>query len=282
MKRSFVAIAAGLLAGWTAAIAESSDAAQIADAERAFAAEAGSSGWVSAFLAYSAPDAIVLQPDPVNAHASLKTLPPESNTKNLNWWPVWAGISSSGDLGFTTGPYTAGEKSFGHYFTVWRKQPDGSWKWIYDGGPRNAERSPLGPDTATSYLQTATLGAGSAEAAVTEVTSVEDALAASAKTDAKAAYLAHLASDSRVMGSAEQPATAAGEREAELDRRAKSLELSSLGREASKAGDLVFSYGDAKWTREGVAERGHYVRIWQKRSDGWKIVFDELLVAPKA
>lgn len=278
MRRWAMAVAAVLFMGVQGAMA--SDAAQIADAERAFAAEAANSGWVSAFKIYSAPEGIVMQPDPVNAKESLAGLPPEANTKGLKWWPVWAGISSSGDLGFTTGPYTAGEKSFGHYFTVWRKQDDGSWKWIYDGGPRNAERSPLGPETQTAYLETSASGTGSADTALSEVAAAEEALAGAAKSDVKAAYLATLAPEARIMGSPLQPATKPSAFEAELATRATSIAFSPIDAQASEAGDLVFTYGDAKWSRDGVDERGHYVRMWQKRSEGWKLVFDELLVVP--
>lgn len=278
MRRVAMVAVAALMAGAHGAFA--SDAAQIADAERAFAAEAANSGWVSAFKIYAAPEGIVMQPDPINAQESLAGLPPEANTKGLMWWPVWAGISRSGDLGFTTGPYTAGDKAFGHYFTVWRKQDDGSWKWIYDGGPRNAERSPHGPETETTYLAASTGSEGSSGAALKEVAAAEEALAGAAKSDVKAAYAPYLAADGRIMGSPLQPATKPSEFEAELAARASGIAFSPLHAESSEAGDLVFTYGDAKWSRNGAEERGHYVRMWQKRSEGWKLVFDELLVVP--
>jgi hypothetical protein len=53
-----------------------------------------------------------------------------------------------------------------------------------------------------------------------------------------------------------------------------------LGGRASKAGDLVFTYGDAKWLRDGESRRGHYVRIWQSGAKGWQLVFDEILAVP--
>jgi ketosteroid isomerase-like protein len=266
--------------GAAPALAETPPAEQLADAERAFAAEAAKSGWIAAFKLYSAPDGVVFQPDPINAKESLEKTPADADSKELKWWPIFAGISSSGDLGYTTGPYTVGASGFGHYFTVWRKQADGSWKWIFDGGPRTKELSPHGPETPTSYLPISSAGSGSADAAKTEVTALEAALAAAAKNDTKAAYLAHLSDDARVMGSPAQPATTKETHETELASRSASLDLSRIGIESSEAGDLVFTYGDAKWTKDGTARRGHYVRIWQKRDDGWKLVFDEILAVP--
>ena len=249
-------------------------------AERAFAADAQERGWIAAFKKYAAHDALVLQPDPVNAQEALANEPNEPADKSLKWWPVWAGIARSGELGFTTGPYTAGDKAFGHYFTVWVKQTDGAWRWIFDGGPRNEARSPLGPESEPSYLPTATSSSGTADKAWGEIGKLEVALAEAAKGDAKAAYLTSLAGDARLMGSPAQPAIDNDARIAELDHRAATIEFTQLGGRASKAGDLVFTYGDAKWTRDGEPRRGHYVRIWQKRAGGWTIVFDEILGVP--
>ena len=56
----------------------------------------------------------------------------------LTWEPTRAEIAASGDLGYTFGNYkirTGDEvRSHGVYVTVWKKQPDGSWKYVLDGG----------------------------------------------------------------------------------------------------------------------------------------------------
>lgn len=253
---------------------------EVVAAERAFAADGQARGWIAAFKRYAAPDAVVFRGDPVNAQDSLKDQPDEPADRSLKWWPIWAGIAQSGDLGFTTGPFTAGETGFGHYFTVWAKQPDGSWRWIFDGGPRNEAKSPFGPDTTPVHMPVATNSSGSANKAWAEVAAIEAALAKAALSDAKAAVLAHLADDARIMGSPAQPAVDRSQHHAELDRRNATMELKPLGGRASRAGDLVFTYGAAAWTRDGAPRRGHTVRIWQKRASGWVLVFDELLAAP--
>ena len=272
-------VALGFPSFFVSVAAEVSPAEVIA-AEREFAADAQARGFIAAFKKYAAPEAIGFQPDAVNVQQSLADQPDEPADRSLKWWPVWGGIAKSGDLGFTTGPYTSGEARFGHYFTVWAKQSEGTWRWIYDGGPRNAAKSLLGPDTTPAHLPMATASAGSADKAQADVGVLETALAAAARTNTKGAYVAVLADDSRIMGSPEQPATDATARGAELERRAAAIDFSPLGGRASKAGDLVFTYGDAKWQREGQAQRGHYVRIWQMRTGGWKLVFDEILGVP--
>jgi hypothetical protein len=62
----------------------------------------------------------------------------------------------------------------------------------------------------------------------------------------------------------------------ELATRAKAIAFSPLGGGASRAGDLVWTYGDARWDKGG----GNYVRVWQRRGGGWKIVFDQIIEAP--
>jgi ketosteroid isomerase-like protein len=63
----------------------------------------------------------------------------------LAWHPTFAEAAASGDLGFTVGQYIftgrgasgAAIQSFGKYLTVWQRQPDGSWKFVVDGGNAN-------------------------------------------------------------------------------------------------------------------------------------------------
>lgn len=58
----------------------------------------------------------------------------------LTWQPTKAEIAKSGDLGYTYGKYyfTATDSvettSTGYYVSVWKKQQDGSWKYVLDGG----------------------------------------------------------------------------------------------------------------------------------------------------
>ena len=82
------------------------------------------------------------------------------------------------------------------------------------------------------------------------------------------------------MGSPAQPQADRAGQAAELARRPVQLNLSPQGGKASQAGDLVFTYGEARWSRDNQSRWGHYVRIWQMRESGWKIVFDEILGVP--
>ena len=60
----------------------------------------------------------------------------------IRWSPISASASKQGDLGYTIGSYeiTKDDESGKHiigtgkYVTIWRKQPDGSWRVEFDSG----------------------------------------------------------------------------------------------------------------------------------------------------
>jgi hypothetical protein len=282
MTRLTLALAAaGLMA--SAALAQPAPSAgPVIAAERAFSARAADIGIGPSFLEFMSDDAFILAPDPVNArtfysaHAAGKT--PKEGGVLLAWWPNLAGIARSGDLGFTTGPATVNGSRGVFYFTIWVRQADGTWKWIYDGGVDADGAQAPGPEVQPRILPPGDVTPIAPAVALDQVKAAEDALARSAKTNLSMAYLAALAPDARVQGSRLAPATNATAVDAELATRPKAVDFSPLGGGASKSGDLAWTYGDARWA-DG---RGHYVRIWQRRAGAWKLVFDQLLVVDKS
>lgn len=257
------------------------DPSAVVAAERAFAADGLAMGIKGSFLKHSAPHAIVFAPGPVNAQA-LYAARPDKPHPPLVWWPLWAGIARSGDLGFTTGPATFGGKPSGWYFTVWKRQADRTWKWVYDGGSTSAHGDAPPQGSAPAYLPAATGPDATAAVAMAEVQAAEAGLAKAGASDLKAAYLAVLAPEARVTGSPAVPATTPVAVEAELATRPTTAAFALLGGGASEGGDLAWTYGSATWTQQGKAGRGHYVRVWQSRTEGWRLVFDQILPVAEA
>ena len=281
LKTMMALAAAGLLAAvYAQAAPPAADPAPVIAAERAFSARAAEVGVAQSFLENMTDDAIVFAPDPVKAKTIYGGRPPQKTPKEggalLAWWPNYAGIARSGDLGFTTGPAESNGKRVVHYFTVWQKQPDGGWKWVYDGGADSDATKAPGPEAPVAILPAGDVSPLSATQAMDQVRRAEAALAARAKTDVDGAYEPVLAADARMQGSSLAPAASPEAVAKELATRARTIEFSALGGGASKAGDLAWTYGDARWT----GGRGHYVRIWQRRGGAWKIVFDQILLAP--
>jgi ketosteroid isomerase-like protein len=60
--------------------------------------------------------------------------------EKLTWSPDFVDISASGDLGYTYGNYSysytdstgAKVERTGVFHTVWKRQPDGSWRYVWD------------------------------------------------------------------------------------------------------------------------------------------------------
>jgi len=258
------------------------DAAPVIAAERAFAERAAQAGIAPSFLEFMTDDAIVLRPDPLLARAVYSGLPqaklPKDGGTLLSWWPSFAGVSRSGDLGFTTGPASVNGGPPGlYYFTVWARQKDGAWKWVFDGGvdgdaSKASERG--GPAGQLSAGDARPLAP---DVAMNQVRSAEIALARRARIDTVQAYRPVLAADTRVQGSAMGPASSPDAVERELATRARSIAFGPIGGSASKAGDLAWTYGDARWD----GGRGHYVRIWQRRAGKWTLVFDQIVAVEK-
>jgi len=61
---------------------------------------------------------------------------------SITWAPLYAEVAQSADLGYSTGSFEIHDKSpdgtplvrKGSYVTIWRKQPDGTWKVALDIG----------------------------------------------------------------------------------------------------------------------------------------------------
>jgi ketosteroid isomerase-like protein len=265
-----------------AAASSTADVAEVVEAERAFARAAKEKGIGPAFRAFAAPDAIVFAPDPRPAGPVLAARP-ERPGATLDWWPTYAGISASGDLGFTTGPFVSehgGRKSHGHYFTVWRRQPDGSWRWVLDHGPPTREAAAAGPASPVSLLPASTTPKRGARGRWSEVVQAEMLLAQALRRDAPRALADSLADDCRVMRVGPQPAVGRRDCLAALAEGPRTIRAVHLGGAISKAGDLAFTFGRASWFKEAAPRSGHYVRIWQRRSHGWKLIVDELIASP--
>jgi len=250
------------------------DIAPVVAAERAFAAAAGQRGWVEAFEAYSTADAIVLQAGPVNAHQSLAGIDPANRgDTSLNWGPEFAGISSGGDFGFTTGPYNGGGAAFGQYFTVWRRQADGSWKWIYDGGTNQTAPTTVNAAAEVEALPIGARGAGTEMAATESILREESELAQAAASNAGRAYQAVFAASGRMNRDNQPTALGRGLAAALAGEGAIGFSPPQIV-QSSANGDMVFTLGQARW-EDGS---GYYCRIWVLQAEGWRIGYDQILL----
>ena len=118
---------------------------EVRQADSAFALAADLQGTGFAFGQYVAPQGVVFSgSEIVIGMEAVRALFDEQQRAGgtLNWRPVYADAADSGDLGFTVGEYvftgrgTTGTvvQRFGKYLTIWKKQADGEWRFVVDGG----------------------------------------------------------------------------------------------------------------------------------------------------
>ncbi len=273
------------------------DAAPVVAAERAFAADAPSLGVAGSFSKWSVPEAIVIAAGRAQRVGDVyPDRPRPADEPLLEWWPNFAGIARSGDLGFTTGGVAVGGQRTGHYFTIWKRQPDGAWKWVYDGGSGASAADVPGPNSEPEILppgpeliQVRRAGEDGGEyppravQAMNAVREEEATLAAAAAADQKTAHLAKLADNGRLYVAPLAPAIGRAAFEETLSGWPATFRFGPTeGGGASDYGDLVWTYGPAAWSRGGEERTGHYVRLWQRQEVGWKIVLAQLIPAPPA
>ena len=100
-------------------------------------------GMIAAFLEFISPDGVILRDNSLpteGREALIKYYEGKSDTSFiLSWKPQFETISDDGTLGYTYGIWTytiksSGEKSYGMYATMWKRQDDRKWKFVLDLG----------------------------------------------------------------------------------------------------------------------------------------------------
>lgn len=118
---------------------------EILNADRSFSMMSMNEGMHQAFLSFASNDVIKLRDGkpPIMNKSELEMSFREQNDSliKLHWEPIVAEVSESGDLGYTFGNwelYIYGRRDiqYGNYVTIWKKQTDGTWKYVLDAGAK--------------------------------------------------------------------------------------------------------------------------------------------------
>lgn len=114
---------------------------EIVDAEAAFAKMANEYGMNKAFAAYAANDAVLMRGNQIiSGREAIVEFMQNQDSKELAWKPEYIDVSNSGDLGYSYGYYTfaypdssgTSVEVKGVFHTVWKRQQDGNWKFVWD------------------------------------------------------------------------------------------------------------------------------------------------------
>jgi ketosteroid isomerase-like protein len=265
----------------------SADVRALVTSENAFAKAVQKHGVKDGFLAYLAPDAILFRPGPVQGVEWMKTRPASSGW--LDWDPTFADASRSSDLGYTTGPWSYRPKgakdqpaAWGQYVTLWRKQPDGMWKVVFDGGishpaPKAAAKSTRS-GAMTSGGRVVVRPSSEPDSARVEVLAMESALSAAATSlGLTSAYTRYASPDMRFLREGSYPYLGLNSAKEFLQATSTKPAWTPKQTYLSAATDLAYVIG----SYETTAESGAYLRIWKRLPQGgWKIVLDLAAPAP--
>jgi ketosteroid isomerase-like protein len=113
---------------------------EIMTADIAMSDMAAREGFFRTLLSYADTGVVKLKEGeyPVIGKTSLeKYWAGKTDFKTLTWKPFKGEAARSGDIGYTLGKWElAGKDStfYGNYYTIWKKQTDGTWKFVLDGG----------------------------------------------------------------------------------------------------------------------------------------------------
>lgn len=266
---------------------------EIIAVERAFNRHCVDHGRVAGWMEFMADDAYLMNRHTLGRAEAQASLAPETGAPNsLTWEPSFADASLSGDFGYSWGIWVAQGKGpdgqprrqRGIYLTAWRKQPDGRWKFVFDGG------RPL-PEETIAAIHESLRSQPAADYAFAapeidraklerELWDLDVAFSNhSLAHGAPAAFAGHLADEVLLLdrGVRTKPAALAT---MAAEPKGGTLTWAPLHIEMAAAGDLALVWGE--WLAKSAGSDGHsreltgvYSAIWKRQADqSWKIVFD--------
>jgi ketosteroid isomerase-like protein len=286
VKRAAAAFSVGIVMGGVSAAAQekapSNAMAALVETERAFVVRAQQTNWRDAFLEYFAEGITGFDGEDIKARLRKRPAPP----KELEFWwePRYGDVAASGELGWLTGPVRTrlpqargGQPDFANYTSVWRRQPDGSYKVIEDVGISTPGIPTFAPGFTRAPVQSRYGGPERGETARRSLEAADRALTASLRRSQAAGYAAAAAPYARLHRQRAMPIV--GRDAIAAWARARPAWNSGETRLAVTAdsGDLGYTRGAYSQAAsfEAAAEAGHYLRIWSRDAAGqWQVVVD--------
>jgi ketosteroid isomerase-like protein len=254
-------------------------------AERAFAQRATVVGWKQAFLDFFADDATAFDGDKtVPAREQVRQAPDPPKDVQLLWEPRYGDAAASGELGWLTGPSTTinparnnGAPRHGNYASVWKRQPDGTFKVVLDVGVNLPMAAPFAPGFTRAPSNDRYDGADSVTAATRALRDADRALNEANQLSPVEAFTGRLAAGARFHRNGILPLT--GDKPILDWLRTQPDWVSGDSRyvEVAQSRDLGYSYGTyATPAGDGhPAEKGFYARVWTRGRDGaWRVILD--------
>ncbi len=257
-------------------------------AEIAFAQTSVERGMREAFLTYLSEDSVIFRPQAVGGRQWF--IEREDITAQLNWEPTYVEVASSGDLGFSTGPFQYNQQAtennktptvqHGHFVSVWEKQPTG-WRVVVDHGVphRKAKKK------AELEVEVREGGAmGTLAESIPALSRIDKKFANVTSLELlQELYDKHATEDLRIYRRNFLPINGKGHALKALPQLSVLVSGGLEGAGLSKNGDLAYSYGNGTMGTVDKDQRSAatYLRLW-RNEDGqeWKLMLDLVMPLP--
>jgi ketosteroid isomerase-like protein len=193
----------------------------------------------------------------------------------LKWEPEFMIISGSGDFGVSTGPWEAQEYrpytkalGTGYFLSVWKKQPDGTWRVLLDNGISTPAKT--SDFHSFRYLPWIKM----VKSQKSDLQMLEDLdiqlFAKVRELPGESDYLNYHDNHSLVLFNGHMPSENRDSIRKWISSLKRNAEWKHFAKEVSSSGDLGFTCGY-------ISATGNYVRIWRKNDrNEWKIVIEAL------
>jgi ketosteroid isomerase-like protein len=261
------------------------NAQQIFDTERAFEKMVAEKGIRDGFMEFMSPLGIIFRPDPVNARESWRSRP--ASPASLTWNPIKIEVSSNGALAYSIGNSVFKPKGkddttefYGHYLSIWTRQPNGEYRAALDTGINHDKPASLEPTWTAASTMTASesnpkkLFAGDSSIGFFRI--AEDRNLAEA-------YKSRAAEDIYVFRDGKSPIVGRKAALAFFKDEKASIKFTKR-RSFVEAGDLAYVYSTYAMIDKNGAEKekGNFVQVWKLRDGRWVIAADVFIPLPAA
>jgi ketosteroid isomerase-like protein len=272
--RRLLAAALALATFACASLRTDSAREELADAERAFAADCAARGIRASFIDHFAPDGLAFEPAPTRVR---ETWPARPAGVRLAWHPELVEVARAADLGYSTGPFELTDAArnrtvHGVFFSVWQRQADGQWKVWLDLGARTGA-----PADAAAW---------SRRPRVRDEPQAQDHATATAVSEADRElsgldperFARRLATDARRQQDDSPPLVGAAWTGRLADEGAH-VDYTPSEARVSASGDFAASYGSVLvHGRDNATTRGHYVHVWLRDNGAWWLAAESLVM----
>ena len=251
--------------------------------EYAFVSAAAEVGTRDAFLKFIADDGIIFRPNAVNGKTYLSNAPKRPGL--LIWFPIFAGISRDGDMGFTTGPadFKKDQDSsaiwFGNFSTVWQRQSNGEFRFVIDMGSSNNKPTeqyvPLKYEMTSS--NSSALRKGMKRIKADELFNNDKELTMIiSKMGVALTYKKFITEESRLLRDELYPIIGITAITDHLTINSGVYTFNPIGGKISSSKDLGFTYGELTISNADKNNNGNYnyMHIWKKEGKRWIIIID--------